>query len=396
MLYPFTIDEQKDFTNRFWKCSLKSLNEKKYADTYKKQRKCLREIETTLSSFDENTGQIQTLSDEITKILESKNLKRPSIVHLRKLRDEISELDFSPYVNLLLEKLDIEFANVPLHLEMLVEVITEKKIDLKKSFGLLHLYKRFVEIKFKRYLEETGITESNAPQAKQCEKAVNDFQKHHVELAANIYLGVEEKDDHQRTDEEKKNLTKPGLLKLSELNEVDKDLEFVHSSYGEYFYTQYLAQNIEDERVQQTLFGKLLLENGSEFIRKLFNGQLECEEKPRKDWNLQIFESAKKIIKGISLYSENKEGNDEKERTILHVLIKENLANSIRFVFDMLRNDEEILKNMISATDSKLFIDSEISDETREVLLKCIKEHFEEETLSKLPLYTYFEKVWKK
>lgn len=397
ILSPLTRDEQEEFSNKFWKWNIHFFKGKPGAVCSKLVER-LKNIQSSLEQLSsDNSDSLETLR----KITEARtylnSYKRPNKRHLKEATDKIKNLDFSQYITLLLDKFDKEFTNVPLHLQMLVEVVFEKEVDFMKSFGLLDLYGGFVEIKLKHHIERYEMKQSNAKQAKPFEKAYKDLFELHINLARDLYIPVvKEKrteDELDKTDvyvmnspsmAKKKNtqadddlvqqnryLTKAGLLKESD----EGLLEFLRPTYAEYFFTEYLIQNLRLLNVQKKLLKEVLLIQNYEPVRHLINGHLEKlyyykaqkERLQNEGNNKSTIKKRLSETKGNDLKSllsvkfrdvryittQNDLKDESKRRNILHVMVEEHLLKTIRFLFDKLKNEKEVVTRMLQATDSK-------------------------------------------
>lgn len=395
ILNRLTQSEQKEFSNKYWKWSLQFLKEKKPTVACQKLKEHLINIESTLSQL--STARPVEFFKCISDMLKGLNKKKVKNAYLNKLREDIFNLDFSQFINLLIEKLGTNFTNVPLHLEMLVQVISEKKINLLTNFGLLDLYRGFVESKFTHFLSKSEMEESNAKQARQCVNTIDKCLKEHIQFARELYFPRNKKEQIEnvisptrstkrsrrsdsKTDEDEKYLTKCGLLKKNEENL----LEFIRPTYAEYFFTESLIKELNDTKVQEILFKEVFLDDDYEPIRQLFNGQLEhlydykerieaiqndyitkkISRTDRKNQLSQIkneeldsllvlkvkFAGRRAIIDSINGLTNR---SDLFSRTIFHVMIDENRLATIRFIFDKVKNDknEETLTKLLQATD---------------------------------------------
>lgn len=428
ILSSLTRIEQEEFSNRFWKWNLQLFKGKNPGVDCRKLADRLTNIGSSLEHLNSNDStlySIQTLRDGIAVAQTYlSQFKKPNKRHLKEATEKIINLDFSQYITFLLDKLDKKFTNVPLHLQMLVEVIFEKEINFMESFVLLDLYRGFVDIKFTRHIERNEMKQSNAKQAKPFEKALKDLREHHLNLARDVYAPVfkrkitegepDTSDEYTKIPaaatkkytqpddliQHDKYLTKPGLLKLND----EGSLEFVRPTFAEYFFTEYLIQNLRLQKVQKILLNEVLLLKIHEPVRQLLNGHLEIlyNYKAKKEIlqhevnNKSALKKRLSEIKGSDLNSllsvKFKDADNttinvskgEKKTNILHVMVEEHLVATIRFLFDKLKN-EEVLTKMLRATDSKshktvlqLAIGSD-SVPLIEVLLQNMKENFPNE-----------------
>lgn len=398
ILNRLTKSEQKEFTNEFWKWNLGVPKEKKTKVAFAKLKERLTNIKSTLSQLSTarpNESHIFELDEDISTLLKDSN-KRKTNNHLNNVREKITNLDFSQYTNLLIKKMGTDFTNVPLHLQMLVEVISEEEINLVESFGLFDLYRGFVANKINHFLSHLSeMEESNAKQAKQCEHSFKNCLKDHMQFAKELYFPRNQKQQIEnvinptisrkknrqsdtKTEENKRYLTKCGLLKENEYSL----LEFIRPTYAEYFFTESLTKELNQPKVQEILFKEVLLNDDYEPIRQFFNGQLQhlhnYEEKreqikenftKKSDRNAQLTQIANEALDSLRAMKvkaagrraildsikELDERNGRVSCTIFHVLVRENRLAIVRFLFEKLNRDQDdrtILTRLLQTTDT--------------------------------------------
>lgn len=271
ILNPLTESNQIDFLSKFWKWNLKF-----YKDPYS-QEVCDRTYEDILEHLKEIklpnvffTGQ---LTEDISNILNDYPLE--AVDKLVELREVIDKLNFTSYTKGLLDQWnksisdgDKKFTLIPLHLRMLTEVVFKKQFQLPKILGLFDIYYDFVNLKFNIFYDEKGKVGSTVASDDVREDHVQNLCEKYQELALKLFYPELSQIEFKAKDKIK--LARSGILNLKE-----DQLEFIHRSFAEYFFSEYLVRNLENEQVQKLLLEKFLQEHDYGLIREFFNGHLE-------------------------------------------------------------------------------------------------------------------------
>ncbi|XP_055317510.1 uncharacterized protein LOC129576420 [Sitodiplosis mosellana] len=285
-LQPLKDEEQIAFFDNFLKwhirCGKPSVGSTEASDrSYPQMIKRLQEIkEASLTP---------ALTENISNILK-KNSKKGGKID--ELKNEINSLSFTEYVKNNLLSLwregvfakDSNFYGTPLNLKMLTVVVSAEK-QLISKLEPFDLYQKFVNIQFSIFYKIKA-------KSKPGNQAASDICGDHGEYLNNVHNSLAAQILFPKDYEEK---LLPDLIVLDKLKQEIKQnegkgekvarvgllnlrsekLEFIHHSFAEFFFSKYLMNNLEHERVQQIFIENILFESAYGVIRQFINDQLK-------------------------------------------------------------------------------------------------------------------------
>lgn len=324
-------EEQITYLDKFFKwnirCDKPSVNILGSSDrTYSQMIKYLTEMKQANLN--------DALTEDISNILHEFPKTNGNI---EELKNRIELLSFTEYIEESLLSLWSEgvfaksgnFHGTPLNLRMLSVVVSKEK-KLIKELDPFDLYQKFVDIQF-------AIFYKNKTKSRTTNQGAIETNEDHKNLVLNrehntLAVKVLFPNDYE-------NKSVPDLTVLDELKEAIKEgseigekisrvgllalrseqLEFIHHSFAEFFFSKYLKKYSSHERVQQILIENILTESAYGVIRHFFNAQLEGS-----------YEKIKLTVASKNFIAQNLQNNSE--QNIRTILKNENHSNIIKFL----------------------------------------------------------------
>lgn len=352
-LKPLTPGEQRRFLHSFWKWNLKFKYVNPGAIIKKEYDDILLYIKhINVDSLEPKSGPIKShnlrkantsLSADIRKIVN--DFPGGAVDKIHDLEKAIDKLQWTTYAHILLDDwnkamstANKQFTHVALHLKMLSEVIFDEKFQLPKELGPLFLYEKFVNRKFSIYYEE----KSNAERENEAVREVfgDDLElkkRFHKFLAVKILLEEKfeeifpESGDFKKLQENTEKVTRYGLL-VSNEREASK-LDFVHRSFAEYFFVEYLiidsAQNVKAQKITlQIIFS----DDAKTTIRQFINEHL------KKSTTKIAFTKIAQILKKM---------NDSDCQLVFEETVKQGHSETFEVLLENIQKNDKLLKRLM-------------------------------------------------
>lgn len=202
---------------------------------------------------------------------------------IKELEKDI-ELEFKIYAKPLIyewvDKIsdDYKFTSNPLNLKMLGEIVFAEKFLMPQNFGPLHVFEKFINTKFEIHLtEKTKIDKNNPSGISTINTNKSDTYVKHYNLAINLLVPEKYKRELLLPGLEQSNLARENsknddLVRIGLLirTETDNHYQFIHRSFAEFFLSDYLIENFQNENVQTLLFGEIFCQRIYHVVRRFF------------------------------------------------------------------------------------------------------------------------------
>ena len=328
------------------------------------------ELENELESFSYKLCPF-SLHDQTTFLKKFWQNKLATIENLKKIEDYAAFLILETSETII-EK---NFFSIPLHTFMLAYVYKdmaeifdksdEIKPKLKKKLTLHDMYKTFIEIKYNIYLKEKAKSDLDQIESRASvditypqfldrhqnlalytlfyqdevikkmlitAKFSQEFYQEHPILAdTNLITNNKEIFESAIFQEGQKKIL--DLIKKIDAGEERTGIidnifnnipQFIHKTYAEYFFAQYLVKmlDLQNQIVIEFILKEILIKPNHQEIRKFFNSLIENKK-------YEAYHYGEKILDLWKL--------DKLEKnTILHIAVKESLYNLVGFVVNSL------------------------------------------------------------
>lgn len=346
ILNSLTIEKQKIFLCKYWKYQFMYKRdedgEKECKRSFEEIRVLLASVESTLNSLGDPSAVIRDLVGTISETLKISDPKS--------LEEDINGLNLDTYGEELLEKWNSsvgdnerKFTDAPLYLQMLAEVIFQKKFQPFQNLGLIHLYDEFVNITIGTFRKKYDLLSAGGFDT--LEESKESWLEMCRTFALNNYLdrrNLNRKIIEQDKEEKKINR----ILRSGLMIKKDDQLDFIHPSFEEYFLSEYFILNLNNEQVQQILFEKVLKNRSGVFLRKLLNDQIQKKAETKELIPIQLNMN---VVEESTIGGTNKYKRDA--QCVLHRAAEENLPSLINFLLIKLKDDKKIFNKLLLATD---------------------------------------------
>ncbi|XP_046402611.1 uncharacterized protein LOC124168433 isoform X1 [Ischnura elegans] len=247
-LIPFNDLEQVDFLCRYWKANLKKYSGqervKKMDSLEKEMTKWLRENFPEENKI-EGSGSTQ---------LEIDHQRREYNMRCNK------NIDFEAFAQKLILSIDSlfkdfrEFTRTPLHVKMFAFVLFEENFIIGSRWDLGHLYEKFVEIKLRIFDREKALASGNVASEKSFSMARNRIFEQLENLSSVDFF---DPCFFQCNRSEMYDVLSIGLIV-----EKEEKYQFVHRTFGEYFFARWLLKRAENESVTKFWLETLFTDRG--------------------------------------------------------------------------------------------------------------------------------------
>lgn len=333
-------DDQTEFVHKFLKWNLKF----KYDSSNKKvTKKRFEEIREYLKKVERSKGVlIPSISEILKKFPEEE--KAHGVKELRQAIDQ--DLNLTEYIREFHQKWgdsindrDNKFVSIPLHLRMLSEIIVDEEFTMPTDKGLLYLLQKYEKMKFKIHSQEKAEMKQNIDSASYInDRADIDMKRTLKALAVDLFFPhLTTNSEHlpcldnlidlynEKTSlEERKNFVKLGIVTLK-----GNKFIFDHRVLAEYYFSQYLIDNLRDRRVQVLLFSKIFPYGGYKLICKFFDDHLKEEFK-----KVSTIELGTKALEMVMIDKD----------AILHSIFAHNYSNIYKFLLRSIRHAKGLHK----------------------------------------------------
>lgn len=275
-------EEKVSFLSAYWKYNLKKFFED--SESTKDRSEYTTKLKEIVTNYDliieqnfitvQNKEELSALKRTIDKL------------HLEQFTEGML-VKFSEKLKENLQKNE-EFTSSPHNLKMLAEVIFKKKFQAIETLGLFDLYRTFTKMKFDLYRREKTLGYGNEAESVSSDIHKNASRRVHLQLALrllfeeeytkkNIKIQLPGLDalDRFREDIGNNRKAEEELARIGLLSLHGDELRFLHRSFSEYFLSEYVMQNFQNERIQKLFVEKILCYNDYSLLRIFINEELK-------------------------------------------------------------------------------------------------------------------------